>query len=180
MNTCKKCGNKLSSNQKFCHNCGETNDEYQEEIETTNIKTKKIWQDKKKVIIIGAVIIIAIIIIVAVVNGDNSDKEVAKKGVNLKKIYENIEGDDYYATLATDNSYIKIDTNPLDTEEYFSSVAWEMIEEINDELDLPDSLEEKMGETRALDGRITEKFDDVTVSWTYHPDTGLEVMYEKN
>ena len=50
--------------------------------------------------------IIAIIIIVAVVNGDNSDKEVAKKGVNLKKIYENIEGDIQFKVSVENNELV--------------------------------------------------------------------------
>lgn len=54
-----------------------------------------------------------------------------------------------------------------------------MIQDINKALELPDSLETKMGQTRSIDGRQTEEYDNVTVSWTYHPDKGLEVLYEK-
>ena len=45
-------------------------------------------------------------------------------------------------------------------------------------LGLPDSLTEKMKSTRSMDERQNESYDNVAVSWTYHPDKGLEVMYE--
>ena len=36
-----------------------------------------------------------------------------------------------------------------------------------------------MGETRSMDGRQSDENDKYKVTWTYHPDKGLEVMYEK-
>ena len=32
--------------------------------------------------------------------------------------------------------------------------------------------------TRALDGRLSASTDEFEVSWTYHPDNGLEAMFE--
>ena len=34
--------------------------------------------------------------------------------------------------------------------------------------------------TRALDGRQKEVFDYVTVIWSYHPDSGINILYRKN
>ncbi|MDE5938989.1 MAG: Ig-like domain-containing protein [Lachnospiraceae bacterium] len=83
-----------------------------------------------------------------------------------------------YATVASDGSYLLIDTNPDDSE--FSDVegaAIVAIIAVNEALELPDSVLNKMGKTRSLDGMQTYEADDFEVTWTYHPDNGLEVMY---
>lgn len=35
-----------------------------------------------------------------------------------------------------------------------------------------------MGHTSSADGKQTEDYDDVTVSWKYHPDYGMEVTFK--
>tara|TARA_R110002051_G_scaffold60546_8_gene110876 strand:- start:16149 stop:16682 length:534 start_codon:yes stop_codon:yes gene_type:complete len=45
-----------------------------------------------------------------------------------------------------------------------------------DALDLPDSVEAQMGETRSLDGRQTAEWDGINASWSYHPDDGLDLI----
>lgn len=54
------------------------------------------------------------------------------------------------------------------------------VREANESLGLPDWLYEEIVSTRAIDGRQKETFDKVTVTWSYHPDHGLEVIYRKN
>ena len=51
------------------------------------------------------------------------------------------------------------------------------IEKLNKALGLPDWLYEEMLRTRALDGRQKEDFDNIAVTWSYHPDQGMEVIY---
>lgn len=89
----------------------------------------------------------------------------------------NLYCDFYYADLAADGSYLSIDTNPYDIEDEFDSDAWYAIQDVNDYLGLPDSVDELMQSTNALSGRQTQSYNGVTVTWTYHPDNGLEVMY---
>lgn len=101
----------------------------------------------------------------------------------------------YYAydigtiTAALDNSYIIIDSNPLNVKKGslwnyslpdYQNVAFNEILQLNTFLELPDWLYQEMMNTRAVDGRQKEVFDNVTVTWTYHPNQGLEVMYRKN
>ena len=90
-------------------------------------------------------------------------------------------------TIASDGSYMKIDTNPYDTDNddfdlsYYSNYftpANDKIEELNKELGFAESLSEKMNNTTWSQGVQTASNDDYTVTWTYHPDKGLEVMYE--
>lgn len=97
-------------------------------------------------------------------------------GPDFRAIYNQL-GSPYYCTLASDGSYLAFDTNWLDIDDYFDSDAYEGIKKTVAILDLPDSLIAEMGQTRALDGRITKSYDNIEVSWTYHPDDGLEVMF---
>ncbi|MBO5327529.1 MAG: Ig-like domain-containing protein [Clostridia bacterium] len=85
-----------------------------------------------------------------------------------------------WAEVGSDGSYLEIDTNPNDYEDYFISVADEAIEDINKAIGLPDSLYNDMLNTSYNMGRQTETFEDfgVTISWTYHPNYGLEVVYK--
>lgn len=99
-------------------------------------------------------------------------------GPDLEAIFDEY-CDSEWAFVAADGSYLSIDTNPNDEDDYTDFGAYFAISSVNSALGLPDALFEKMGQTRALDGRQTESYDDLTVSWTYHPDNGLEIMYEK-
>lgn len=57
--------------------------------------------------------------------------------------------------------------------------ALEAIKYANKQLGFNGFLYSKMMETTALMGRQSEENDKYKVSWTYHPDEGLEVTYEK-
>lgn len=43
---------------------------------------------------------------------------------------------------------------------------------------VPSSVKEKMYQTRSLDGRQSAEWDDVQASWNYHPDDGLDIIFE--
>ena len=58
--------------------------------------------------------------------------------------------------------------------------ALEAIKYVNKELGFNGSLYNRMLETNAIMGRQSEENDKYRVTWTYHPDEGLEVTYEKN
>ena len=81
---------------------------------------------------------------------------------------------------------MKLDTNPYDKDsddftysDYTTfSEANDAIERVNKELGFSDALYEKMNTTTWSQGRQTDSNDKYTVTWTYHPDKGLEVMYE--
>ena len=87
-----------------------------------------------------------------------------------------------YAKLGYDKMSLTIDTNPDDSEYYniYEDDAISAIQAINLYLSLPASLLEKMSSTRALDGTQTQNCGKYTVTWNYHPDNGLKVIYEVN
>lgn len=119
---------------------------------------------------------------ITVTAGKKSDSltVTVKAGPDLAAVHRAINGGTYYCELASDGSYLAIDTNPLNLDDFSASSAWTMIQQANKELGLPDSVLTKMGQTRAMDGRQTHRTAELTVSWTYHPDQGLEVIYELN
>lgn len=93
-------------------------------------------------------------------------------------------------TLTGGNDYFTIDTYPDSYENMDEAVvalllpstqknALEAIKYANEELGFNGSLYSKMLQTTALMGRQSEETDKYKVSWTYHPDDGLEVTYEK-
>lgn len=106
---------------------------------------------------------------------------VKKKGPDFKKLYDTI---DFSARLGwevgSDGSYLMADTNAYDLDDYADTQVWTSIKKMNKELGLPDSLNKDMGQTTWSMGKQQEEFEDagVKVSWTYHPDKGLEVTYK--
>lgn len=87
---------------------------------------------------------------------------------------------DYFTIDTYPDSYENIDDNLKalllpDIEKN----ALEAIRYANEELGFNDSVYSKMMKTTALMGRQNEETDKYKVSWTYHPDNGLEVTYEK-
>ncbi|MBQ9842455.1 MAG: hypothetical protein IJO42_05030 [Clostridia bacterium] len=100
----------------------------------------------------------------------------------LNEIYEEIVDTSCdYISISYDHSSLVIDTNPNDSA--FNDNEDEAILAIfyvNESLGFPSSLIDKMSSTRALDGMQSQSFEEYTVSWTYHPDNGLRVIYEVN
>lgn len=84
-----------------------------------------------------------------------------------------------WASAGSDGSYLSIDTNPFDWDDdgLAYPAAYYAVEKINNALGLPSSLYAEIGETRGIDGKQTRHYSGVTVTWSYHPDKGLEIMY---
>ena len=93
--------------------------------------------------------------------------------------------------ITADNSCLMIDTNPYDKDYNEMSFVEQQIfpqkeqdslngiKFMNTKLGFSDAVYRKMLQTSALMGRQSEENSKYRVSWTYHPDSGLEVMYEK-
>jgi hypothetical protein len=117
-------------------------------------------------------------------SGEQSEtiKVTVKSNVNFEKLY-----DDYcnstWATLGSDKSYLSLDTNPYNYEDgdyRYSSTVLDAVKKIHKALNLPDSLYEDMMQTSWGMGKQEETFENigVKVTWTYHPDKGMEVTYK--
>lgn len=104
---------------------------------------------------------------------------VVKGGPNFSDLFDQ-HCQSSWAKVGADGSYLQIDTNPYDYEDYYSSAADKGIQNVNEAIGLPDSLYNDMMNTSYDMGKQTETFQDVgvVVTWTYHPDQGLEVTYK--
>ncbi len=163
---CSECGKEIDSDMKNCPNCGNkltTGGEMDKSSKKSSNLTSKYY-------FISTVIVIVVIILIIIFS-----KLFSK--VNFQDIYDKIGCDLTYCDVASDGSYLEIDTNPSDIEDDYSYDAMEYIQKVNAELGFTDALYSKMGKTRALDGTLEDENDKVKVSWTYHPDNGLEVIY---
>ena len=111
---------------------------------------------------------------------DTMTVTVKRKGPDFNQIF-NTYCQSTWAEVGSDGSYLLIDTNPYnwDDDGLAYPAAYDAVKNINVFLGLPESLITKIGETRGIDGKQSETYDDVgiTVSWSYHPDKGLEIMY---
>lgn len=116
-------------------------------------------------------------------NGKTAECKVTveKAGPDFKALYSKY-CKATWASNGSDGSFLSIDTNPLDWDDSGLAYpeAYEAIENINKALGLPSSLIYDMGHTTANQGKQSETFNDagVTVTWSYHPDKGLEVVYK--
>lgn len=134
---------------------------------------------KKKVVFAA----IAFVVIVATIIGISSYNKNFFGRVVSQMLDEYPYADN---TRARDGSYMKIDTNPNDEDDdsisYNRAAARDSLNAIkfvNEKLGFSDSLYQKMLSTTALMGRQTEENKKFVVTWSYHPDKGLEVIYEK-
>ena len=132
---------------------------------------------KKKLAIIGAaaIVIVAIALVIFI----------PSKFERVKTECVHIAG-----MVTGSGDYFMIDTYPDTYENMDETVramllpraqenALEAIKYANEELGFNSSVYSKMMKTTALMGRQSEENDKYKVSWTYHPDNGLEVTYEK-
>jgi hypothetical protein len=92
--------------------------------------------------------------------------------------------------ISSGKGYFTIDTYPDSYENMSETMkalllpgaqqnALDAIQYANSELGFPGSVYSQMLKTTALMGRQSEENSKYKVSWTYHPDDGLEVTYTK-
>ncbi|MGO4245668.1 hypothetical protein AB4Y87_00515 [Paenarthrobacter sp. RAF54_2] len=61
-------------------------------------------------------------------------------------------------------------------EDDLNGLAWSDIQCALKAVNVPDYVQEQMKSTRALDGTQRESWDNFSVSWSYHPNTGMNVV----
>lgn len=172
-NYCRKCGEKVERDMVFCPSCGASLADGKDEKNSVPKTNAPRSSNKMKMSLIVTCIIVAGIILVLVINNSKS---------NFQRAFEDAGGKNNigeWVIVSGDGKSLKIDTNPADEKDYYDSNATKAIRKINKALGLPDSLYDMMAETRALDGRQTATYEKITVSWTYHPNHGLEIIYER-
>lgn len=77
------------------------------------------------------------------------------------------------AKLGDDGHTLSLDGQGKDDA---NGLAWSDIECALKAVNVPDYVREQMGSTRALDGTQRESWDNFSASWSYHPDSGMNVV----
>ena len=178
---CTKCGAPLAGDALFCSKCGQkaaSSDDSADRISQFNNSIEKSAKKKKMLPIFVAAAVIAVILIIVIVTGVTGNK-------NFKDMYSDMASKTW-CTIAPDGSYMIIDSNPADWDsDDYPSLAYmyvtdadNAVKQINKDLGFSSAVIEKMRTTTWSQGRQVETNKNYKVTWTYHPDKGLEVMYE--
>ncbi len=137
--------------------------------------TPKKKMSKKKLAIIGGAAIVALIVL-AIILIPSKFKRVQNECVKIA------------GRIGTGKNYFSLDTDPYeDMDKTMRAIllpdtqtkTLEAIRYANEQLGFPGSVYSDMMKTSALMGRQSEENSKYKVSWTYHPDHGLEVTYTK-
>lgn len=149
------------ADQQFCPGCGS---------KVAQTAKKKSGAKKVLPILLGGIVVVVVAVILVSRLGGG-------KTADMKAVYDSLDSPGLYVTLSSDEKSISIDTNPFDIEDYYDEDSWTLVEDVNEGLGLPDSILDEMEHTSAMDGRISREYDGISVSWKYHPDKGLQVVY---
>ncbi len=174
-NVCAKCGAELVEGQQFCANCGQkvgspVGAGAPAKIGQINAAAAKKFNSKLLIPIIAGGAVLVLVLVFVFGGGGGKD---------FNKTFADI-ADESWCYISSDGSYMAIDTNPYDIDNYTDTIAYHYLDTINKELGFSSALWAKMGKTSAMDGIQTESNDNYTVSWKFHPDSGMEVTYEYN
>lgn len=135
-------------------------------------------KSKKKILIIcGAALVVVAVLLFAFLHKSKFEK-VEKEALQIAGM------------ISTGKNYFSLDTYPDSYENMDSALVaflapktqknvLEAIKYANAELGFGSDVYQQMMRTNALMGRQSAENDKYRVSWTYHPDDGLEVRYEK-
>lgn len=101
----------------------------------------------------------------------------------LSSVHEGmVFGQQRHTSLARDGSYLTLTVTRSCSRGDDSVLcnASHALDYILGELGFEDAVRRRMVETRALDGRQTAENDNFRASWTFHPDDGLQILFENN
>ena len=159
---CIHCGATIFPGQAFCSRCGAYITDGHSGQLTHAVRINKFI----KASIIGIFAFVALAIVVALL----------PPGGNLQSVYDRYCSEEF-ASISEGGSQLVIDTNPENEVNFYNQDAFEAIEKVNEEIGLPIEVATDMKNTSAGEGTQRVAVHDVEVMWSYHPDSGLEVVY---
>ncbi len=181
---CASCGAEIYTEAIICPSCGANQETTDAEKKAPKGLIAKFKTDKRLWAIVGGVVaVIGIAIVIAVSSYRTSFKYYVNELLDKYPAADN--------AVAADGSYLKMDTNTydIDTDDmtYTQLTLYQTklddtldgIKWMNQQLGFSSSVYDDMMETNSLMGKQSASNDKYKVSWTYHPDKGLEVKYEK-
>lgn len=178
---CDTCNRSLSS---ACAVSGEeSSDETRQDAVSIDTLYRMEEEKKRRRIIIIAAVLIAVVLLLVLSMFKSSGSQ------NFSEMFPDYASNSW-CTISSDGSWMSMDTNPLDIDPdkasgeksfVYSAVMSSClrdIEKVNEKLGFSSALMQKMNTTTWSMGRQSDSNNKYSVSWTYHPDKGLEVMYE--
>ena len=93
--------------------------------------------------------------------------------VPLADAYDQCNVADSGGEIADERTTLILDTQGEDD---VTGVDYTAVLCVLSQLNTPERITQTMNSTRALDGRVTDSWDSFTASWSYHPDTGLDLV----
>ncbi len=139
-------------------------------------------ENKRKIFIVATILIIVLSLLLCACddNSNNNSNHGNSKSNPLNTAYDTLYkefGWNSCYTLGSDKSYLQVDTNPYDIDDYYNATYLEILKSAITALKLPDYIYQRMLKTTAMQGRQEVTANGITVSWTYHPNKGLEAMF---
>lgn len=139
-------------------------------------------ENKRKIIIVATILIIVLSLLLCACddNSNNNSNHGNSKSNPLNTAYDTLYkefGWNSCYTLGSDKSYLQVDTNSYDIDDYYNATYLEILKSAITALKLPDYIYQRMLKTTAMQGRQEVTANGITVSWTYHPNKGLEAMF---
>lgn len=126
------------------------------------------------------IIVLSLLLCACDDNSNNNSNHGNSKSNPLNTAYDTLYkefGWNSCYTLGSDKSYLQVDTNPYDIDDYYNATYLEILKSAITALKLPDYIYQRMLKTTAMQGRQEVTANGITVSWTYHPNKGLEAMF---
>lgn len=99
------------------------------------------------------------------------DAEKVKRSI-LPSAANACQADSKFAVVGDDDLSLTIDNKGR--QDYLGGLSTETMMCIFDMLHAPSAVTSHMRQTTAMDGRQTETWDNIEVSWSYHPDRGMD------
>ena len=154
---CPNCGRPIGRDMKFCGYCGS-------KLEQVG----GLPRIPRKIRIPAAVLLVILMIVCFTGSGDVDFRDVAER-----------LGESRFLRVEEEGRAMIIDTNPDDLRDVDYLEAWSLILRALEELDLPvEDIKPLLNATAPGSGIHTREYGDVVLSWQYHPDIGLEVLFE--
>lgn len=187
---CPNCGGLVRADQVFCPRCGKKIEEHltmretsptelvpTEEVDTSvsaavtqlsDTLEKNRRKRKKQLIFTG--VATAVLVIAVIFTMKATEKH------NFSDMFSDVAKNEW-CSISDDGMSMSIDTNPEDKPDAIETMAYSQLKEINKTLGFTENIYRSMGSTRAVDGERYATFRNYKVTWSYNPDTGLEVKY---
>lgn len=163
---CPSCGT-ANSESRFCINCGSAvQPAVQPEFTGITVSNKKL---KNVLALVGSVLLLGIIVVgVSVALTPNPLVEAVSSC--------SLDGSDGIELADGDETLI------VDTEgnEDFSGASYDDLACLLAALNVPERIINSMNSTSSLDGNVTDSFDNINMSWRYHPDSGVNLAVSMN